>query len=192
MDGHDAADRAAGRLRCRRAAHQGRARGRRHLPHHRPEDLHHLWRARPHRQHHPLRAGAAARCAGRHQGHLAVPRAEIPGQRGRLARRAQRRARAFGRAQARHPRLADLHHGLWRQRRRGRLSGRRGEPRPRLHVHHDEQRAPRRRPAGRRRSPNARRSRRSPMRATASRAAPSDDVRIERRSSIIRTSSACC
>ena len=48
------------------------------------------------------------------QRHLAVPGAEIPGQCRRLARRAQRRARAFGRAQARHPRLADLHHGLRR------------------------------------------------------------------------------
>ena len=36
----------------------------------------------------------------------------------RLARRAQRRARAFDRAQAGHPCLADLHHGLWRRRRR--------------------------------------------------------------------------
>ena len=48
------------------------------------------------------------------QRHLAVPGAEVPGQPGRLARRAQRRARPFDRAQARHSRLADLHHGLWR------------------------------------------------------------------------------
>ena len=48
------------------------------------------------------------------QGHLAVPGAEIPAQRRRLARRAQRRARAFDRAQARHSRLAHLHHGLRR------------------------------------------------------------------------------
>ena len=47
------------------------------------------------------------------------------------------------RAQAGHPRLADLHHGLRRRGRRGRLSRRRGEPRPRLHVHDDEQRAAR-------------------------------------------------
>ena len=64
--------------------------GRRHLSHQRPEDLHHLWRARSHRQHHPLRARAAARCAARHQGHFAFSRAEIPGERRRLARRAQR------------------------------------------------------------------------------------------------------
>ena len=101
---------------------QGRARRRRHLSHHRQEDLHHLRRARPHRQHHPFRAGAAARCAARHQGHLALPRSEIPGQRRRLARRAQRRALPFDRAQARHPCLAHLHHGVRRRGRRGRLS----------------------------------------------------------------------
>ena len=71
-------------------------------------------------------------------------------QRRRLDRRAQRRALPFGRAQARHPRLADLHDGLWRQRRRDRLAGRRGESRARLHVHDDEQCAARGRPAGRR------------------------------------------
>ena len=135
------------------------------------EDLHHLRRARPDRQHHPFRAGAAARCAARHARAFRCSWCRSSGQRRRLARRAQRRARAFDRAQARHPRLADLHHGLWRQGRRDRLSGRRGEPRPRLHVHDDEPRAARGRPAGRRRSPSARPSRRSPMRASASRAA---------------------
>ena len=138
MDGHDAAHRAAGRLRCRRAAHQGRARRRRQLSHHRAEDLHHLRRARSHRQHHPFRAGAAARRAAGNARHLAVPGAEIPAQRRRLARRAQRRARAFDRAQARHPRLAHLHHGARRRGRRHRLPHRRGEPRHGLHVHHDE------------------------------------------------------
>ena len=44
VDGNDATDRAAGRLRCRRIAHQGRARRRRQLSHHRPENLHHLRR----------------------------------------------------------------------------------------------------------------------------------------------------
>ena len=53
------------------------------------------------------------------------------------------------RAQARHPCLAHLHHDLRRRRRRRRLAGRRGESRPRLHVHDDEQRPPRGRPAGR-------------------------------------------
>ena len=134
----------------RRAAHQGRARSRRQLSHHRAEDLHHLWRARSHRQHHSFRAGAAAGCAGGNQGHLALSCAEIPARRRRLARGAQRRARAFDRAQARHPRLADLHHGLWRQRRRHRFPRRRGEPRHGLHVHHDEPRPAGGRPAGRR------------------------------------------
>ena len=46
---------------------------------------------------------------------------------GRHARRPQRSARAFGRAQARHPRLADLHDDLRRRRRRHRLSRRRRE-----------------------------------------------------------------
>ena len=45
----------------------------------------------------------------------------------RLARRAQRCARAFDRAQARHPCLADLHHGVRRPRRRRRLPHRRRE-----------------------------------------------------------------
>ena len=80
---------------------------------------------------------------------------------GRLARGAQRRALRQHRAQARHPRLADLRDGLRRQRRRDRLARRRGESRPRRDVRDDEQRAARRRPAGRRRSPSAPISRRS-------------------------------
>ena len=150
MDGHDAAHGAAGRLRRRRAAHPRRARRRRQLPHHRAENLHHLWRARPHRQHHSFRAGAAARRAAGNAGHLALPGAEIPAQRRRLARRAQRRARPVDRAQARHSCLPHLHHGLWRRRRRHRLPHRRGEPRHGLHVHHDEPGAALGRAAGRR------------------------------------------
>ena len=78
MDGHDEPDRAAGRLRSRRAADARRAGRRRHLPHLRPEDIHHLWRARFHRQHRASGAGAAAGRAGRHARHVAVPGAEIP------------------------------------------------------------------------------------------------------------------
>ena len=59
---------------------------RRDLSHLRPEDLHHLRRARHGRQHRPSRAGAPARRAARHARPLAVPRAEIPRQAGRLAR----------------------------------------------------------------------------------------------------------
>ena len=105
-------------------------------------------------------------------------------ERRRLARRAQRRARAFDRAQARHPRLADLHDGLRRQWRRGRLPGRRGEPRPRLHVHHDEPRAARGRPAGRRHRRARDAAGASPTRASASRAA---QARRSARSSSTRT-----
>ena len=180
MDGHHAAHRAAGGLRRRRAAHQGRARGRRQLPHHRLQDLHHLWRARPHRQHHPLRARPPARRAARHQGHFAVPDPQVP-----AGRHAQRRARAFGRAQARHPCLAHLHHGLWRSRRRDRLPHRRGTQGHGLHVHHDEPGTAGGRPAGR----GDRRARAAAgawlMRASASRAPPAP-------SSITPTSSACC
>ena len=172
MDGHDAAHRAAGRLRRRRAAHARRARRRRHLSPQGTEDLHHLRRARSHRQHHSFRAGAAARCAARHARHFAVSGAEISAQCRRLARRAQRHSRPFGRAQARHPRLADLHHDPWRPGRRGRLPHRRRECRHGLHVHHDEPRAARGRPARRRHRRSAPRSRRWPMRASAGRAAP--------------------
>ena len=131
------------RTRAERAA-------RRHLPHHRAEDIHHLRRARPHRQHHSLRAGAAAGRAAWHARHFVVSCSQIPAECRRLAGRAQRCARAFDRAQARHPRLADLHHGVRRSRRRHRLSDRRRECRHGLHVHHDEQRAARGRPARRR------------------------------------------
>ena len=138
MDRHHEPDRAAGRLRPRRAAHPGRAGGRRHLPDHRPEDLHHLRRARSRRQHRPSRAGAAAGRAGGHARHLAVPGAEVPVPDGSSG--AQRSALLRHRAQAGHPRLADLLHGVRRRGRRHRLADRRGEPRPRLHVHDDEQR----------------------------------------------------
>ena len=59
-----------------------------------------------------------------HQGHLAVHRAEVHRQRGRLARRAQRRHLRLDRAQDGHPRQLDLRDEL---RRRDRLAGRRGE-----------------------------------------------------------------
>ena len=58
------------------------------------------------------------------------------------------------------------------QRRRGRLPDRRGKCRHGLHVHDDEPRAARGRPAGRRHRRSAPRSRRSPTRASAGKAAP--------------------
>ena len=134
----------------------------------RPENLHHLWRARLRRQHRASRAGAAARRAAGHARHLAVPRAEIPGQARRLARPAQRRALRLDRAQARHPRLADLRDGLRRRRRRDRLSRRRGEPRPRRDVRDDELGPAQRRPARRRH----RRTRLSARRGLRARAPP--------------------
>ena len=107
VDRHDEPHRAAGRVRPRRRAHARGAAGRRHVQAVRPEDLHHLRRARLHREHHPPGAGAHAGCAGRREGHLAVRRAQVPGQRRWHARRAQRRALRVDRAQARHPREPD-------------------------------------------------------------------------------------
>ena len=127
-----------------------RARRRRDLPPVRPEDLHHLWRARHGREHRPSRPRPPARRAGRHARPVAVPRPEIPGQPGREPRRAQRPALRQHRAQARHPRLADLRHDLRRERGRQGLAHRRGEPRPRRHVRDDERGAARGRHAGRR------------------------------------------
>jgi Acyl-CoA dehydrogenases len=43
----------------------------------RQQDLHHRWRAGPDREHHPPGAGQAAGRAGRPQGHLAVPGAQV-------------------------------------------------------------------------------------------------------------------
>ena len=86
------------------------------------------WRARPTR-----RPGcAASRCSS--------CRSSCPSR--RQAGQAQRPALRVARAQARHPCQPDLRDELRRRWRRGRLPGRRGRPRPLLHVHHDEQRPP--------------------------------------------------
>ena len=84
-------------------------------------------------------------------------------------------------------------HGVRRRRRRGRLPGRRGRPRPRLHVHHDEQR-----PAvGRHPGPGDRRARLPAGRApiARSRVQSKDDgsakPRAGRRSSTTPTCAAC-
>ncbi len=68
--------------------------------------------------------------------HHVVSGAEISRQRRRLARRPQRHLRQRHRAQARHPRLADLHHDHGRQGWRGGLPRRRGERRHGRDVHH--------------------------------------------------------
>ena len=146
VDGHHAAHRAAGGLRSRRAAHARRARRRRQLPHHRAEDLHHLRRARPHRQHRPSRARAPARCAGRHarasrsswcRNSWSMPTAR-PGARNDV------RAHSIEHKLGIHgsPTCTMVYGD------EGGATGlpdRRGEPRHGLHVHHDEQRAARRR-----------------------------------------------
>ena len=95
---------------------------------------------------------------------------------------------AFGRAQARHPRLADLHDGLWRQGRRGRLADRRGERGHGLHVHDDEQCAARGRPAGRRH----RRARDAAGAGLCARAQAGPRGRNGADHRIIPTCSACC
>jgi hypothetical protein len=146
LDRNDEPYRAAGRLGPVARAHARRAPGR-PLPHLRAEDLHHVRRARPCREHRPPGAGANAGCPGRHQGNLPVRRAEAPSQRGRHAGAPQQPEMRLDRAQARHPREPDRGHGL---RPGARLSRRRGEPRPRVHVHHDECGALRGRPGRRR------------------------------------------
>ena len=115
LDGHDVPDRAPLRHRPRHAAHQGRAAGRRQLLDHRHQDLHLRGRARSRREHPSPGAGAAAGCAGRHQGHLAVPRAEVHPQGRRLRRRAQRHPLRRHRAQDGHQGQRHLRHELRRR-----------------------------------------------------------------------------
>ena len=106
-----------------------------------------------------------------------------------MARSARATMRAaIDRAQARHPRLADLHDGVRRQRRRGRLAGRRGEPRARLHVHDDEQCAARGRGAGR----GDRRARDAAGDRLCERAPAGPRGAAMARSSSIPTCGACC
>ena len=81
--GPDQGDRAAGRD----LAHRG------------GQALHHQRRARPGGQHLPPRAGPAGGPRPGHQGPVDVPRAQVPGQRGRDAGRAQRRRHHQRRAQ---------------------------------------------------------------------------------------------
>ena len=87
---------------------------------------------------------------------------EVPGQRRRLARRAQRRAGASASSTSSasrraRPRCCSSATRAARARRPGRdrHADRRGEPRPRVHVHHDERGALRGRHAGHRASPSA-------------------------------------
>ena len=107
----------------------------------------------------------------------------------------QRSARAttslrLHRAQARHPRLAHLRDVVWRQGRRGRLPGRRAEPRPRVHVHDDERCPAECRARGR----GHRRARLSAGRRVCprARAGPASAARERARSSSTRTCGGCC
>jgi alkylation response protein AidB-like acyl-CoA dehydrogenase len=79
------------------------------------------------------------------------PGAEVPRQRRRLAGRAQRRALRVDRAQAGHQGQPDRRAAVRRPRRCAGLADRRREPRPRVHVHHDERGALPGRHAGHRR-----------------------------------------
>ena len=78
VDRHDEPDRAALRHRSRASAHQGGEAAGRLLQDHRHQDLHLGRRARSVGEHRSSRARAHRRRAGRHEGHLALPRAEIP------------------------------------------------------------------------------------------------------------------
>ena len=145
VDRHHEPHGAALRHRSRPDPHPRHPRRRRFVPHHRLQDLHLVRRTRPHREHRAFGARPRRRRAGRHQGHLAVRRAEAAGEPGRFARRAERDLLRLHRAQDGHPRQRHLRDEL--RRRRG-LARRRGEPRPRGHVHDDERGAARRRRSG--------------------------------------------
>ena len=142
---HDGADRAGRRLRRGRRPEQGHRQRRRHLEHRGRQAVHHLRRVRPAGEHHPPRAGPPGRRRGRrrprHQGALALHRAEVPLRRGdrRADRRAQRRLRHQRRAQDGHQGLqhlrADPGRPVHRRRRAGpRLAARRGARRHRADV----------------------------------------------------------
>ena len=150
VDRHDEPDRAAGRQRPGAGAHARRAASRRQLQDLRHQDLHHLWRARHGGEHRPPRAGPRDRRARRREGHQPVRGAEVHGRGRRQPRCAQRRALRQHRAQARHQGQPDRGAAVRRRWRRRGLPRRRGEPRPRDHVHHDERRALRGRRAGHR------------------------------------------
>ena len=168
MDRHDEPDGAAGGLRPQRGQDARRAGRRRNLSRLRPEDLHHLWRARSRRQHRAPGARAAARRAARHAraSRCSSCRNSWSSRTASLGARNDVRC-AEHRAQAGHPRLADLRHDLWRRRRRDGLARRRGEPRPRRDVRDDEQRAARRSACRAWRSASAPISMRSPTPASA-------------------------
>ena len=82
VDRHHEPHRAPGRHRSG-ASHAPADAARTTLPYLRPEDLHHLRRARPDREHRAPGAGAQPGAPEGVRGHLAVHRAEVPGERRR-------------------------------------------------------------------------------------------------------------
>ena len=95
----DGADRAGRRLGRRRRPDQGDRAAGRHLAHRGRQAVHHQRRARHGGEHLPPGAGPARGRRPGHQGPVDVPGAQVPGQRRRHARRAQRRLRHRRRAQ---------------------------------------------------------------------------------------------
>ena len=123
---HHGAVGAAGRLVARRHHHPGRAPGRRHLPADRQQDVDLRRRPRADREHRPPGAGQDPRRSARREGHLAVRRPQVPGERRRLAGRAQRRRP--GRAQPQDGLPRDDEHAA--ELRRGRAHAPAGGPAP--------------------------------------------------------------
>ena len=132
---HHGADRARRRLRRRRGPDPGDRAARRDLAHRGGQALHHQRRARPGGQHLPPGAGPAGGPRPGHQGPVHVPRAQVPGQRGRDAGRAQRRLHHQRRAQDGPEGLHHLRGDVRRRSARGRHPGRRRARRHQADVH---------------------------------------------------------
>ena len=132
---HHGADRARRRLRRRRGPDPGDRAAGRDLAHRGGQALHHQRRARPGGQHLPPRAGPAGGPRPGHQGPVHVPRAQVPGRRGRDARRAERRRHHQRRAQDGPEGLDHLRGHLRRRTARGRHPGRRRARRHQADVH---------------------------------------------------------
>ena len=96
---HHGADRAGRRLRRGGRADQGDRAARRQLAHRGRQAVHHQRRPGHDREHLPPGARPAGGRRAWHQGPVHVPGAQVPGERRRLARRAERRPRHQRRAQ---------------------------------------------------------------------------------------------
>src|SRR5690606_20318724 len=128
-------DRAPFRYRPGYHPYQGRASVRWQPLPDRHQDLHHWAWARPERKHHSTGAGETTGRAWLQPRYLPVPGAEVYGQCRWHGGRAQQGELWFHRAQDGDQGLRHLRDELrWCQG----LVGRRTQPRPELHVHHDE------------------------------------------------------